>query len=214
MRVKGRFFPSQGLFRLWIGMSGVLLACTVLGPPASAENRELADTELRAVLERIEASEAFQRAAARERDPRLYRVGSWAYESEPEGGRQRTLAEVLYFKYEGGITIRVQIDLDSLAVQQVEALEAYPTPLSPEEEAQAVSLARENSEAVRSLLARSGEDEVDVEMLNPVISNRDDPRYGHRIVYVTFRRNTGNPESAMVEVDLTAKNARPQGANR
>jgi hypothetical protein len=185
-----------------VAVSVALLAGAAAG---AAERTAIGAQELSSIAQRIESSEQFKQAAARGSDGRMFLVNAARYEAA--GGGQEVV-EVLYYKYEGGVTLRATLDAKRGNVLEVQELKAYPTPLAREEHAEALRLARELNPPAKSLLA-TAPGEVDVEVAVPVVSNPNDPRYGHRLVFLTLYRKAGGGPAAMIEVDLTQKSVRP-----
>jgi hypothetical protein len=193
--------------RHWI--ASVALTCVAGVPLCAVEQAELSSQELKAALERIQGSAAFGKAAARRSDPRMYVVSASKYLGDRTTGATQEIVEVLYFKYEGGVTIRVTLEPRSGKILELEELKAYPAPLADEEHAEAIRLAKEQSEAVRQIAAATRADDLGVHAIPPVVSDPQDGRYGHRLVLLTFFQKTGHEPSVMVEVDLTKKTVRP-----
>jgi hypothetical protein len=195
--------------KCWIGLAVVLLACVPAKSFGSVERTELKGDELRAVEESLGRMEPFRKATARTEDQRLYRVSSSKYRISEDGRPAQAIAEVVYFRYQGGITIRATVGLETMELLKLEELKAYPTPLADEELAQAVTLAKKESPAFRSLYAGAGEKNIELDHLAPVVSNPEDPRYGHRLVILMVAPR-GKPEGVVkVEIDLTRGTVKP-----
>jgi hypothetical protein len=173
-----------------------------------AVGQQLTDISLsaddRSALKRVvEEHPRFKRAAEATTDRRIYLTSIWAYSMVLEGNLTRR-AEVEHFKYEGGVTIRTHVDmLPSLSVINVESLPAYPTPLAADELSEAVKLAREGIVRVKALYESAPEPTV--RSIVVLIADRDSPRFGHRIVVLSFTKRNGRDETVSVEVDLTAR---------
>lgn len=187
----------------------VALACLAGAAAGAADAAErttaLGAQELRSIAQRIESSEQFRQAAARGTDDRMFLVNAARHET---AGGEQAVVEVLYYKYEGGVTLRATLDAKQGTVLEVQELRAYPAPLAREEHAEALRLAREQNRPARALLAAG---DADVEVAVPVVSNPRDPRYGHRLVFLTLYRKAGGGPAVMLEVDLTARSVRPLG---
>jgi len=168
-------------------------------------------SEVKTIRERIESSDEFQRAAARQKDSRLVFVGASKYANTDVAAESAAIVEAVYYKYEGGITIRATTDSEGKLLK-LEELEAYPTPLTPEEQSEAVRLANEKSEEVRAI-STAAQGELVVEALAPVVADPADPRYGHRLVLLTFYPRSSRARSVLVEVDLTQGSVRRPTAN-
>ncbi len=111
------------------------------------------------------------------------------------------LAELTYFDYASGKTIRTIVDLEEKITIKTNDFEAYPAPLAKDEEERAVELARESSDPVKALYANG---DVSFYAMAPVISDREDKRFGHRIVFLTFTQtNESKSDQVRVEVNLT-----------
>jgi hypothetical protein len=191
------------------GIVAIALACMAGVPFCAAGESELSSQELKAAVDHIKGSAAFGKAAARGSDPRMYLVSASKYVGSPAAGAAQEIVEVLYYKYEGGVTIRAALDARSGEVLELEELKAYPAPLADEEHAEAIRLARERSDAVRRIVAVTRANDLGVYSLSPVVADPQDARYGHRLVLLTFFRKTGHGPSVMVEVDLTQQTVRP-----
>lgn len=190
----------------WALALGIGLGLGAVPALPAAEGKALGAEELRAARQRLEADAAFARAAATRADDRLVLVGATRYRAADD---EKELVELLYFKYEGGVTVRAALDPRTGRVVEVESLKAFPAPLADEEYAEAVRLAREQNGPVRDLVARQRGPALGVHVVPVVISDPNDPRYGHRIVLVTHYVKAGGGPSILVEVDLTQKILRP-----
>lgn len=192
-----------------MALAVLLLACLPGKAVGSVERTELRDDELRTVIETLQGLELFKKATARTEDQRMFLVSSSKYRVKEDGKAEKAVAEVVYFRYEGGITIRATLDLGTNELLKLEELKAYPTPLAEEESTEAIRLAKEQSPAVRALYAANGEKDVKIEKLVPVISNPEDPRYGHRLVILMFGPKSRPEGVVKVAVDLTLRTAGP-----
>jgi hypothetical protein len=188
-----------------IGLAVAWLTVHRAAADPTSVQRSFKPGELQALLARIESSPELRQAAAAKTDSRLYFASAAKYEIQEDKGALREIAQVLYFKYEGGVTIRVTWDLQAGKVINLETLEAYPTPLAAEEQAAAIQLAREKNDLIRQRFGTTKAKDIEIEVLNTVISNPEDPRYGHRMVLLTFSHKKGKPTTVTVEVDLTQK---------
>jgi hypothetical protein len=121
-------------------------------------------------------------------------------------GRPVRFVLVQHYGYDGDVTLQTSINLDRKEVLGVEALPHCPTPLSPEELAEAEKLARANPVVKRALARQKGPVEVDAQMYFPA---PDQPTYQHRMVRLLFRQGRRyllNCPAA--DVDLTAGTVR------
>jgi hypothetical protein len=197
------------MFRRFSFLGIALVIAWLAGHRAEADpttvQQRFRSGEMQAMLTKIENSPEFRQATAAKTDSRLYFASAAKYETREDDGAVRETAQVLYYKYEGGVTIRVTWDLKAGAVTNVETLEAYPTPLAEAERSAAILLAKEQNDLIRQRFVNSKAKDVEIEVLNPVISNPEDPRYGHRMVLLTFFHKKGKPATVTVEVDLTRK---------
>jgi hypothetical protein len=198
---------KQPSLRHWL--AALALLCLAGGPVRAAERTDLSAQELDAAQQRIKGSASFTRAAARNGDPRMYVVSASKYKGDKGAGGPEELVEVLYYKYEGGVTLRAALDGRTGDLLELEELKAYPTPLADEETQEAIRLAKEKSNAVRQVVANAPAGSLGVYAMPTVISLPSDLRYGHRIVLVTFYPKAGSKPTAMVEVDLTQKTVKP-----
>jgi hypothetical protein len=194
------------------GARFLLLAAAVAAIAHAAESPQLTDAQRMDVIRRIEASDEFRKATAAQADRRLEFANITTYTVKPKDGPERQYVQTLHFKYDGGRTVRTTYDLTANRVVKIESLEAYPTPLSPGEVTRAVNLAREKSDRVRAILTLHG-DKANIQHLAPVIADRADRRFGHRLVILTVRGPKDVTETATVEVDLTAQTVAPAGHN-
>lgn len=185
------------------------LAWGFVGTAGVAETLPLSAEEQSAAVEKIKGSLSFSKAAAGKRDPRLYAASAWKYRDKEATREGQEVIEVLFYKYEGGVTLRASLDTKTGKVFEVEELKAYPCPLAGEERAAALRLAREQSPAVQKLLAALRAAEVGVNAISPVISDPNDPLYGHRVAYLTVYSTAQRSARVRVVVDLTAKSVKP-----
>jgi hypothetical protein len=111
-----------------------------------------------------------------------------------------------HYGYEGDVTYHTRINLDRKQVLGVDPLPHCPTPLSPEELAEADKLARANPLVKRALAREKGAVEVDAQMYFPAPGQ---PTYQHRMVRLLFRQGRRYllycPNA---DVDLTAGTVR------
>lgn len=191
------------------------VAMTLIACLASSAVKQvtLEADQLTAFREKIESSEEFRKAVAWKTDSRLVFVGATRYAVEDAAPERASVVEAVYYKYEGGITIRATTDAEGKLLK-LEELEAYPTPLTPEEQSEAVRLANEKSEEVRAISTGTPQGELVIEVLAPVVADPADPRYGHRLVLLTFYPQSSRARSVMVEVDLTQRTVRVLAANK
>jgi hypothetical protein len=180
-----------------------------LGGALAAETLVLDPQELGSAVAHIKAAALFHKAAAGKKDPRLAVASAWKYRDPEARGKGEEVVEVLFFKYEGGVTIRAAVDAKSGEVLEVEELRAYPTPLASDELAEAVRLAGEQSEAVRKLIAGARPGDIVNRAFAPVISDPKDSRYGHRIAVLTVYHKAERLRAVKVEVDLTVASVKP-----
>ncbi len=199
----------MGRYVSWVGLAVVLLACVPTKSFGSVERTDLKVDELHAVEESLGRMEQFRKATARTKDQRLYLVSSSKYRIIEDGSPAKEIAEVVYFRYQGGLTIRATVDLKNMELLKLEELKAYPTPLADAELSQAVTLANKESPAVKSLYTRVGEKNIEIDHLVPVVSNPRNPQYSHRLVILMLAPR-GKPEDVVkVEVDLTRGIVKP-----
>lgn len=198
---------KQSSLRHW--MAALALLCLAGGPLCAAERTDLSAQELETAQQRIKGAASFNKAAARSSDPRMYVVSASKYKGDKGASGPEELHEVLYYKYEGGVTIRAALDGKTGELLEIEELKAFPTPLADEEIQEAIRLAKEKSNAVRQIVANAPAGSLGIYTMPTVISLPSDLRYGHRIVLVTFYPKAGSKPSAMVEVDLTQKTVKP-----
>ena len=194
------------------GMAALALLCLAGGPVRAAERTDLSAQELETAPQRIKGSAMFNKASSRKSDPRMYVVSSSKYKGDKGATGPEEVVEVLYYKYEGGVTLRAALDGRTGDLLELEELKAYPTPLADEEIQEAIRLAKEKSNAVRQVVSSAPEGSLGVYAMPTVISLPSDLRYGHRIVLVTVYPKAGSQPSAMVEVDLTQKTVKPFSA--
>ncbi|MBL8851846.1 MAG: hypothetical protein JNG89_19395 [Planctomycetaceae bacterium] len=102
------------------------------------------------------------------------------------------LIEALYYRYDDGTTLKATFDPASNATTAV-VLEAYPTPLADEEFQKALEVADSQLAAFKAVRAGRTDDEVVVDYLVPIYSNRTSPLFGKRVVILTAYP-TGAPE--------------------
>jgi hypothetical protein len=199
-----------------IAAMGLALVCLASTAARAAETAALDAQELGAAARRVESSAQFEKAAARKSDQRLYLVAAARYGGgldEPENPGAPEILELVYYKYEGGVTLRATLDARQGTVLEVQALAAYPAPLAREERAEAVRLARDRDPSARALFAASKPEEIEVELLAPVVSDSADARYGHRLALLTLYRKTGGGPGVMLEIDLTRGSVRRLGGD-
>ena len=189
-----------------IAASILALACLATPAARAAEKTALAAQEVSSAAQRIESSAQFEKVAARQSDPRMYLVTAARY---PASAKKPEIIELVYFKYEGGVTIRATLDAQKNEVLAVQALRAYPAPLAREERDEAVRLARALDPGARALFAGAKPEELEIELLAPVVSDPKDARYGHRLALLTLFRKAGGGPGVMLEVDLTRGSVRP-----
>jgi len=106
-------------------------------------------TERDKAVKLSENDDAFKAIPTSDTKPRRVLIGVSAIQTKAKGELHR-VATVTHYEYSGGITIRTTVDLDNQKVTEVKRLEAYPTPFSPEERLEAVSLASRNVAEVRA----------------------------------------------------------------
>src|SRR5947208_12872927 len=92
----------RGAGHHWIAAVAVGFFAGVTFCPADAA--DLSPQELKGALGRIQSSAAFRKAAAHKGDTRMYVAAT---------SKNPGIVEVLYFKYEGGVTIRAAMDARS-----------------------------------------------------------------------------------------------------
>jgi hypothetical protein len=115
----------------------------------------------------------------------------------------KPLAQAMHYRYDDGVTVRTTLNLADKKVVRVERLVAYPTPLAPVERREALALAQEKSPEVKALLEKYKEEERSVEVLVPVVSQRDNRLFGKRLVSLRVVPNARPEDSAAVMVNLT-----------
>jgi hypothetical protein len=192
------------------GLVPLLLVLAVIVTAGAARAADLSPQELRGALAAIQSSTASAKAAAPGRtDPRLYVASATKYRERGNGGAAREIVEVLFYRYEDGVTVRVSLDPASGQILETQEHKAFPTPLADEEYQEAVRLAKEGSEAVRTFLAARKAGDVAISAVPPVISDPNDARYGHRIVLLRFAPKTERGPVVVVELDLTRKSVKP-----
>jgi len=122
--------------------------------------------------------------------------------SERKGVFER-LALLLYYRYEGDLTIEVLINLARKEVVAVKQLPDYVAPISGEEFAIAKELAL-NDPQLKPILSPHL-DRLEVDILTPRSESPDDPFFRHRVLYLMFRVGTKYLIPQSVFVDLTTE---------
>lgn len=117
----------------------------------------------------------------------------------------RTLVEALLFNYTDGLTIRATYNPEKKTVLKVEKLEAYPTPLAVSEIENARTLAKAKCPRAGKLFSKYTEAELDIRPLAPVMAEKDNPRYGQRIVVLFIGPIEKLEETVSVTVNLTSE---------
>jgi Cu2+-containing amine oxidase len=164
--------------------------------PLSEEERSkaisLASREQRPALSAFELREA----------ERPHTVVS-AVEPVTEKGREGRLAMVTLYQYNGDVTIRRIVNLDSGAVVSEARAERQTPPLAPVEVELARGIALADPRIADAVAPFS--DRLKVEALVASTSDRNDPLFGHRVAYLLFRTPQGYLANiGEVFVDLTA----------
>jgi hypothetical protein len=139
-------------------------------------------------------------------EKKLYLVEARMYRdttAERKGAFER-LAILTYYRYEGGLTIEVFLNLGRKEVLTVKQQPNLFPPISPQEFTLAKELAL-NDPRLRDIL-RPYEDRLHAEMSVSRVESPADPLFRHRVVYLTFRVGPKPvlPQSS-VYVDLTAE---------
>jgi hypothetical protein len=120
-----------------------------------------------------------------------------------EKGREGRLAMVTLYQYNGDITIRRVVNLDSGMVVGEARAERQTPPLAPVEVELARGIALADPRIADTVAPFS--DRLKVEALVASTSDRNDPLFGHRVVYLLFRTPEGYLANiGEVFVDLTA----------
>ena len=154
------------------------------------------------IVDAIRPLPAFREAVAAKEDDRLALVSVVRYAFADERG-QRSVAEVVHFRYEGAVTVRTTYDLDRNVLLSVESLPAYPTPLGAEEKAEAIEMAREKSPIYREFYGTHGDDGVDLQVVASLYADPRHPLYRHRIAVVRLRPKADLTRLTTIPVDLT-----------
>ena len=158
--------------------------------------------EQQPILDAIARLPAFQIAIAAREDHRLALVSVVRYAFADERG-QRSVVEVVHFRYEGAITVRTTYDLARKVLLSVESLPAYPTPLGGEEKARALAMVREKSPTYRDFYKNHGDDGVDLQVVVSLYADPRHPLYRHRMAVVRLRPKADLTRLTTIPVDLT-----------
>jgi hypothetical protein len=196
----------------WLAAPAMALLWASPGLSSSTRSMELTGQELQAAEQAIQNAQRPRAAMAVKAEKRVYRTSAVKYEIQETPGVRAAAAppsykaEIMYYKYEGGETVRVTLDLPSgmpPKVVKTETFKAYPTPLAPEEKQEAQRLAKEKVKQVSDLVAGAAPGDVVTEILSPIVSNPKLPKYNHRLVLLTLQRRSQGARRVQVEVDLT-----------
>jgi hypothetical protein len=126
------------------------------------------------------------------------------YLEKPEGTATKLeFMEALHFDYDTGKTIRSICNEREHKVVKIETLEAYPTPLAAEELALATKLAKEKDERAKVLFKKYNQEQITVEALAPVISDRKNKNFGKRLAILIFSPKKKLRDTVSVTINLT-----------
>jgi hypothetical protein len=116
---------------------------------------------------------------------------------------EQELVQSLHFRYLDGKTIRTTCTAANARVLKIEELEAYPTPLTDQEIADAQKLAREKDSRVKEMFKKYKASDLDIQAVAPVVAFRKNPLFGKRLatLFLTPKKNAGAVLS--VTVNLT-----------
>lgn len=115
-------------------------------------------------------------------------------------------AEVLFYRYDGDLGVRVVVDLAQEVVRDVSRVDGQAVPVSEEEVAEAGELAL-HDEAVFQRLGPERR-EYKIEGMRILATRESDPCYRHRCLDLLFRRGPHYLVSFPVTVDLTSRDVR------
>lgn len=127
--------------------------------------------------------------------------------ASPSSAEQQVV-EALHFRYDDGKTIRTMFNATEQKVIRIDILEAYPTPLAGEEIEKAKELAKAKDAKIRQLIEGTPQEQLKIEFLSPVVSDKRDPRYGKRLVIVIVSSKDA-PGSEKVTLNLTDETVSP-----
>jgi len=131
-----------------------------------------------------------------------YVTGISVFQESKASGRNPT-AVVSRYLYEKGLTIQTTVDLKEDKVVKFEPLPNFPTPLAPAELSKAIKLARDKNARVRQILEGIPDDEIRPDILVLHAGSPSDPRFGHRLVRLSFTDPKNPKQRAKVTVDLS-----------
>jgi hypothetical protein len=153
------------------------------------------------ILKEVESSPEFVKVA---KGKKVVASTVVRYKEKPEGAdSEHELVETLHFDYDDGKTIRTAYDLSSKKVVKIDLLEAYPTPLAPEEVKAAKTLAKEKDPRAKELARKYTEKELEIQTLSPVVADKKSKLYGKRLAIVILRPKAKLAETVSVKVNLT-----------
>ena len=110
-------------------------------------------------------------------------------------------AMVVHYRYVDNAGLVCGVDVGRRKVLKVEVIAGFPTPLAPEEQAQAEKLAKAHPK-VKALLDEYG-GKVQVESYLAHSSVPSDPAFSHRVANMAFRLDGDYLRAPNVDVDLT-----------
>jgi len=200
-----RMLNGSGLQHVWLTASIVMLAG--IFPVQAQERFALSFDDRKSVISLVESSVDYQTILSTRR---VLCELSGVRTTTPSG---RVIRQAIgyYFEYRDGSAIRAVVDLDSKKILELAKLEAYCPPLAPEERIKALDLAISKIPEVRALYDQGAD--VQSEMMPSVVSDKQDQRFGHRIVRIILRpTDRGSGEVLAVTIDLTS-NSLVSGGN-
>jgi hypothetical protein len=117
-------------------------------------------------------------------------------------------AEVLFYRYDGDVGVRVVVDVAQETVRDVSRVDGQAVPLSEEEVVEAGELALHDE----TVIGRLGPDrrQYKIEGMRILATRESDPCYRHRCVDLLFRRGPHYLVAFPVTVDLTSRDVMVQ----
>ncbi|HEY8750158.1 MAG TPA: hypothetical protein VIM11_19395 [Tepidisphaeraceae bacterium] len=190
-----------GIFSVHAAFFGLLQSVCVLAADAP---RPLTDPIARKqVVQAIENSSQFA-DIVKDKSRLITSTVVHYHETLPGTRSESEIAESLHFDYATGKTIDTVYNVTQKQIVKVEAKEAYPTPLADEEVSKAKSLAAEKDDHVKALLQKyPGREQLNVQAIAPVISDRSDKRFGKRLAILMFVPKAKLGDAVSVTVNLT-----------
>ena len=183
----------------------VLLALTILGAGemTAASPILLKGVEREALLKEIAKSPAFVKAT---KGKKVVASTVLQYAVIPAGSKEpQQIIEALHFRYDDGKTLRTTYNMSAKKLTKLEALEAFPTPLAPEEITDAKKLAQKQSKKVSDLMTKYPGPELGVQALAPVISEKKHALFGKRLARLVLTPKKNLKSTVSVTVNLTDK---------